>query len=145
MTPREGYHFTTDIADYAIDWLHQHDAAAHDKPFFIYFATGATHEPHQVPKLWVDHYSGRFDRCWDVVRKEAFELQKAKSLIPANTDPTPRPDGLPAWDSLSDEQKKPLAHEAEVYTGFTEQTDFEVGRLLDAIHEEGQQDNTVIF
>ena len=144
-SPKDGYHFTTDIADNAIGWLHQHDAVAHDKPFFIYFATGATHEPHQVPKQWVDHYRGRFDRGWDVVRKEAFEQQKAQGVIPANAELTPRPDGLPAWDSLTAEQKKLLSHEAEVYAGYTEQTDYEVGRLLDAIREEGQENNTVIF
>lgn len=143
--PGEGYHFTTDIADNAIRWLHQHDAVAQDKPFFIYFATGATHEPHQVPKQWVEHYRGRFDRGWDVIRKEAFEQQKNKGLIPANADPTPRPDGLPAWSSLNNDQKKLLAHQAEVYAGFTEQTDYEIGRLLDAIREEGQENNTVIF
>ena len=144
-SPKDGYHFTTDITDNAIGWLHQHDAVAHDKPFFLYFATGATHEPHQVPKQWVDHYRGRFDRGWDVVRKEAFEQQKAQGVIPANAEPTPRPDGLPAWDSLTAEQKKLLAHQAEVYAGYTEQTDYEVGRLLDAIREEGQVNNTVVF
>ncbi|MDR3793486.1 MAG: arylsulfatase [Terracidiphilus sp.] len=144
-TPQEGYHFTTDIADNAIQWLHQHDAVAHDKPFFVYFATGATHEPHQVAKQWVDHYRGRFDRGWDAIRKEAFEKQKAQGLIPANAEFTPRPDGLPAWNSLSEDQKKLLAHQAEVYAGFTEQTDYEVGRVLDAIREEGQENNTVVF
>jgi len=144
-TPKDGYHFTTDIADHAIQWLHQHDAVANDKPFFIYFATGATHEPHQVPQQWVEHYRGRFDRGWDVVRKETFDRQKAEGLIPANAEFTPRPDGLPAWDSLTDDQKKLLAHQAEVYAGFLEQTDYEVGRLLDAIREEGKTDNTLVF
>ena len=144
-SPKDGYHFTTDIADNAIGWLHQHDAVAHDKPFFIYFATGATHEPHQVPKQWFDHYRGRFDRGWDVIRQEAFDQQKKQGVIPENAELTPRPDGLPAWDSLTAEQKKLLAHQAEVYAGFTEQTDFEVGRLLDAIREEGQENNTIVF
>jgi arylsulfatase A-like enzyme len=144
-TPAEGYHFTTDITDEAIGWLHQHDAVAHDKPFFIYYATGATHEPHQVPQSWVDHYKGRFDAGWDVIRQQAFEQQKKLGVIPANAELTPRPDGLPAWDSLSPEQKRLLAHEAEVYAGYAEQTDYEVGRLLDAIREEGQADNTVVL
>jgi arylsulfatase len=144
-TPKEGYHFTTDIADNAINWLHQHDAVAHDKPFFVYFATGAAHEPHQVPKQWVDHYRGRFDHGWDAIRKEAFDKQKAQGLIPANAEFTPRPEGLPAWDSLTEEQKKLLAHQAEVYAGFTEQTDYEVGRVLDAIRDEGQESNTVVL
>ena len=111
-TPKEGYHFTTDITDHAIQWLHQHDAVANDKPFFLYYATGATHEPHQVPEQWIEHYRGRFDRGWDVIRKEAFDQQKAAGLIPANAEFTPRPDGLPAWDSLTDDQKKLLAHQA---------------------------------
>ena len=144
-TPKEGYHFTTDITNDAISWLHQHDAVAHDKPFFIYFATGAVHEPHHVPAQWVQHYKGRFDQGWDVIRKEAFERQKALGVIPAKAELTPRPDGLPAWDSLTSDQKKLLAHEAEVYAGYTEQTDYEVGRLLDAIRDEGQADNTIVF
>ena len=144
-TPKEGYHFTTDITDHAIQWLHQHDAVANDKPFFLYYATGATHEPHQVPEQWIEHYRGRFDRGWDVIRKEAFDQQKAAGLIPANAEFTPRPDGLPAWDSLTDDQKKLLAHQAEVYAGYLEQTDHEVGRLLDSIREEGKADNTIVF
>jgi arylsulfatase len=144
-TPKDGYHFTTDITDHAIQWLHQHDAVANDKPFFIYYATGATHEPHQVPQQWVEHYRGRFDQGWDVIRQETFDRQKAAGLIPANAEFTPRPDGLPAWDSLTADQKKLLAHQAEVYAGFLEQTDYEVGRLLDAIKAEGKADNTIVF
>jgi arylsulfatase A-like enzyme len=144
-SPKDGYHFTTDITDDAIAWLHKHDAVANNKPFFIYFATGATHEPHQVPQQWVERYKGQFDKGWDEIRKEAFAKQKASGVIPANAEPTPRPDGLPAWDSLTAQQKKLLAHEAEVYAGYTEHTDHEVGRLLDAIRDEGQADNTVIL
>lgn len=144
-TPKEGYHFTTDIADHAIEWLHQHDAVAHEKPFFLYFATGAAHEPHQVAKQWVDHYRGRFDAGWDALRKESFAKQKTSGVIPTNAEFTPRPDGLPAWDSLHPEQKKLLAHQAEVYAGFVEQTDYEVGRVLDAIRDEGQENNTIVF
>lgn len=144
-TPEQGYHFTTDITDEAINWLHQHDAVASDKPFFIYYATGATHTPHQVPQKWIDKYKGRFDRGWDVIRQEAFDQQKKLGVIPANAELTPRPDGLPAWDSLTPQQKKLLAHQAEVYAGFAEQTDYEIGRLLDAIREEGQADNTVVL
>jgi len=144
-TPQEGYHFSTDITNEAIDWLHQHDAVAKEKPFFIYYATGATHTPHHVAKHWVDKYKGKFDRGWDVVRQEAFDQQKKLGVIPVNAELTPRPSGLPAWDSLNAEQKRLLAHQAEVYAGFTEQTDYEVGRLLDAIREEGQADNTVVL
>jgi arylsulfatase len=144
-TPQQGYHFTTDITNEAINWLHQHDAVASNKPFFIYYATGATHTPHQVPQKWIDLYKGKFDRGWDVIRQEAFGRQKKLGVIPANAELTPRPDGLPAWDSLTPQQKKLLAHQAEVYAGFAAQTDYEIGRLLDAIREEGQADNTVVL
>jgi arylsulfatase len=144
-TPEQGYHFTTDITDESIKWLHEHDAVAHDKPFFLYYATGATHTPHQVPQQWIDKYKGKFDAGWDVIRQQAFERQKKLGVIPANAELTPRPTGLPAWDSLTAEQKKLLAHQAEVYAGFTEQTDYEIGRLLDAIRDEGEADNTVVI
>jgi arylsulfatase len=144
-TPQEGYHFTTDITNNAINWLHLHDAVAKDKPFFIYFATGATHTPHHVDKKWIEKYKGKFDQGWDAIRKEVFERQKKLGVIPANAEFTPRPDSLPAWDSLTPRQKKLLAHEAEVYAGFLEQTDYEVGRLLDAIKEEGKADNTIVL
>jgi arylsulfatase len=144
-TPEQGYHFTTDITNEAINWLHQHDAVAQNKPFFIYYATGATHTPHQVPQKWVDQYKGKFDRGWDVIRQEAFDRQKALGVIPANAELTPRPAGLPAWDSLTPDQKKLLAHQAEVYAGFAAQTDYEIGRLLNTIREEGQADNTVVL
>jgi len=144
-TPEQGYHFTTDITNEAINWLHQHDAVASDKPFFIYYATGATHTPHQVPQKWINLYKGKFDRGWDVIRQEAFDRQRKLGVIPANAELTPRPDGLPAWDSLTPQQKKLLAHQAEVYAGFAQQTDYEIGRLLDAIREEGQADNTVVL
>jgi arylsulfatase len=144
-TPEQGYHFTTDITNDAIRWLHQHDAVADDKPFFLYFATGATHTPHQVPKEWVDKYKGQFDAGWDKLREEAFNRQIKLGVIPANTKLTPRPRGLPAWDSLSPDEKVLVAHQAEVYAGYAAQTDYEVGRLLDAIKEEDKSDNTVVL
>ena len=144
-TPEQGYHFTTDITNDAIKWLHEHDAVAGDKPFFIYYATGATHTPHQVPQKYVDAFKGKFDEGWDVLRQKAFERQKAMGVIPASAELTPRPEGLPAWDSLTSDQKALLAHQMEVYAGFAAQTDYEIGRLLDAIHEEGQADNTVVM
>ena len=144
-TPQEGYHFTTDITDNAIRWLHQHDAVANDKPFFIYYATGATHTPHHVDKKWVEKYKGKFDQGWDAIRRETFERQKKLGLIPANAEFTERPESLPSWASLTAQQKKLLAHEAEVYAGFLEQTDYEVGRLLEAVREEGKSDNTIVL
>jgi arylsulfatase A-like enzyme len=144
-SPQQGYHLTTDIANDAITWLHQHDAAAHDKPFFLYFATGATHAPHHVPQAWIDKYKGKFDQGWDKLREETFAREKALGVIPANTELTPRPAELPAWDSLTPEQKKLLAREAEVYAAFLAHTDYEVGRVLEAVREEGQGDNTLVL
>lgn len=144
-TPAQGYDLNVDLTDDAIRWLHQHDAAAAGKPFFLYFATGATHSPHQVPKMWIDKYQGRFDQGWDKVREENFEREKRLGVIPENAKLTPRPEGLPAWDSLSADEKKLLAHEAEVYAGYTEQTDHEIGRLLEAIKDEGKSDNTIVI
>lgn len=144
-TSQQGYHFTTDIANDAINWLHQHDAVAGDKPFFLYFATGATHAPHQAPKEWIDKYAGKFDQGWDKLREEVFAREKALGVIPANTELTPRPEELPAWDSLSPDQKKLLARQAEVYAGFLAHTDYEIGRVLEAIREQGQADNTLVL
>ncbi len=143
--PSDGYHLTTDLANEAIHWLHQHDAVAPDKPFFLYFATGATHEPHQVPQKWIDQYKGKFDAGWDKLRAETFARQKAAGIIPANTDLTERPADIPAWDSLSPPLKTLLAHQAEVYAGFLAQTDYEVGRVLSAVREEGHADNTLVL
>ena len=144
-TPKQGYHLTTDLANDAIAWLHQHDASAHDKPFFLYFATGATHAPHHVPQEWIDKYKGKFDQGWDKLREEIFAREKSLGVIPANAELTPRPAELPAWDSLTPEQKKLIAHEAEVYAGFLAHTDYEVGRVLEAVREEGQADNTLVL
>lgn len=141
----QGYHLTADLADEAIRWLHQHDAVAPDKPFFLYFATGATHTPHHVAPQWIAKYKGKFDQGWDKLREETFQRQKAAGIIPANAQLTPRPKELPAWDSLSPEQKKLLSRQAEVYAAFLEQTDHEVGRVLKAVQEEGQSDNTLVL
>jgi arylsulfatase len=144
-TPQQGYHLTTDITNEAISWLHQHDSVAGDKPFFLYFATGATHAPHHAPQEWIDKYKGKFDQGWDKLREETFAREKALGVIPANTELTARPEELPAWDSLSSEQKKLLAHQAEVYAGFLAHTDHEVGRVLEAIRAEGKADNTLVL
>jgi len=144
-TPAQGYSLTTDMSDEAIKWLHAHDAVAPDKPFFLYYAPGAVHTPLQAPKEWIAKYKGKFDEGWDKVRAETFARQKQLGVIPANAELTPRPAGLPAWDSLSPDQKKLLAHQAEVFAGFAAQADFEVGRVLQAIREEGKSDNTLVF
>ncbi len=145
QTVAENYHFTTDITNDAVHWLHQHDAVAGDKPFFLYFATGATHTPHHVPKEWIDKYQGKFDEGWDKLREETYQRQLKLGIIPPGTKLTPRPEGLPAWDTLSADEKKLVAHQAEVFAAYTSQTDHEVGRLLDAIKEEGKSDNTLVL
>lgn len=144
-TPEQGYHFTTNITDDAIAWLHQHDAVAGDKPFFLYFATGATHTPHQVPQAWIDKYKGKFDEGWDKLREETYQRQLKLGIIPPGTKLTPRPEGLPAWDSLSEDEKKLLVRQAEVFAAYASQTDDEVGRLLEAIQEEGKTSNTLVL
>ncbi len=144
-TAAEGYSLTTDLADDAIRWIHRHNAAGPDKPYFIYFAPGATHTPHHVPKKWIAKYKGRFDQGWDKLREENYHREKKLGVIPANAKDTPRPEGVPAWDSLPAQQKRLLARQAEVYAGFTEQVDYEIGRLLQAIAEEGEADHTLVI
>jgi arylsulfatase A-like enzyme len=144
-TPAQGYHLTTDLANDAIRWLHQHDAVSSDKPFFLYFATGAIHTPHHVPQEWIAKYHGKFDQGWDKLRQETFDRQKKLGVIPANAQLTPRPAELPAWDSLTPQQKKLYSRQAEIIAAFLAQTDYEVNRVLTAIKEEGQSDNTVVF
>jgi arylsulfatase A-like enzyme len=144
-TPRQGYSLTTDMTDEAIRWLHQRDAVAPDKPFFLYYAPGATHTPHQVPASWIKKYKGKFDAGWDQIRAETFQRQKQLGVIPANAELTTRPAGLPAWNTLSPDEQKLLAHQAEVYAAFTEQTDYEIGRLLKDIEDSGKSSNTLVI
>ncbi|QDT66505.1 arylsulfatase [Calycomorphotria hydatis] len=139
------YHFTTDIADKAIRTIRASKAVAPQRPFFVYFATGATHAPHQVPQEWVEKFKGQFDGGWDKYREETFKRQKKLGIIPANTKLTPRPDSLPAWDSVPEEEKKVFARMMEVFAGFTAHTDHEVGRLIDTVDELGELDNTIVI
>jgi arylsulfatase len=144
-TPAQGYNLNVDLANDAIKWLHQHDAIVPEKPFFLYYATGGTHSPHQVPQEWIDKFKGRFDAGYDALRQQIYEQQKARGIIPANADISPRPAELPAWDSLTTDEKKLLAHQMEVYAAFLAQTDHEVGRVLQAIKDEGRAGNTLVF
>jgi len=144
-TPEQGYHLTTDITNDAIRWLHTHETLASDKPYFLYFATGATHAPHHVPKEWIEKYRGKFDQGWDQLREDTFARQKQLGVIPADAVLTPRPAGLPAWDSLGKDEKRLYARQAEVFAGFLEHTDHEVGRLLDAVRQGPGGDNTLIL
>jgi arylsulfatase A-like enzyme len=144
-TPEEGYHFTEDMTDHAIDWISQQKALMADKPFFVYYAPGATHAPHHVPPEWSDKYKGRFDAGWDAVREETFARQKELGVIPADAELTARPDEIPAWDDMPDDLKPILARQMEVYAGFMEHTDHHVGRLIDALAELGVLDDTLVY
>jgi arylsulfatase len=140
-----GRHLTAELADDAIQWMHQHESVAPQKPFFLYFSTGAVHAPHHVGPDWIERFRGKFDQGWDKLREQTFALQKKRGVIPANTELTPRPQGLPAWDSLTPEQKRVLARQMEVYAAFMAQTDAEIGRLLDDLQRTGQASNTMVL
>jgi arylsulfatase A-like enzyme len=144
-TPEEGYTLTEDLANHAITWVRQQKALMPDKPFFMYFAPGATHAPHQVPREWSDRYRGKFDEGWDTLREKTFQQQKKLGVIPENAELTKRHDEIPAWADMPDELKPVLARQMEIYAGFLEQTDHEVGRLVDAIDDLGFTDNTLIY
>ena len=144
-TPEEGYHLTEDLADRAVSWMRQQKALMPEKPFFVYFAPGATHAPHHVPKEWADRYKGAFDDGWDVQRERTFRRQKELGVIPADAELTARHAEIPAWDDMPDELKPVLAREMEVYAGFLEHVDHHVGRLIDAIDDLGVLDNTIIY
>ena len=144
-TNQTDYHLTPDLVDHAIDWIGTQQSIAPDKPFFAYFATGATHAPHHAPKAWIDKYKGKFDQGWDKLREETFARQQQLGVIPVSAKLTPRPQELPAWDSLSKEDQKLFAHQAEVFAGFTAHTDAQVGRLIGAIDKLGELDNTLVI
>lgn len=139
------YHLSTDLADHAIRTIRAAKAVAPQRPFFVYFATGATHAPHQVPQEWIDKFKGKFDMGWDKYRKETFARQKEKGIIPQDAKLTPRPDSLPAWDSLPEDQQRVYARMMEIFAAFTGHTDHEVGRVVDAIDQLGELDNTIVI
>jgi arylsulfatase A-like enzyme len=144
-TPEEGYHLTEDLADHAVNWIRQQKALMPDKPFFVYFSTGATHAPHHVPKEWAGKYRGKFAIGWDKVREETFARQKALGVIPQDAELTRRHTEIPAWEDMPAELKPVLEREMEVYAGFMEHTDYHVGRVIDAIEDLGVLDDTLIF
>ncbi|HLG86856.1 MAG TPA: arylsulfatase [Alphaproteobacteria bacterium] len=145
MTPKDGYYLTTDLVDDAVRWVQTHDSIAPQKPYFLYFATGATHAPHHVPADWIAKYKGKFDGGWDKLNAEIFERQKKLGVIPANTVRTPRDPNLPAWDSLTADQKRLYARQMEVYSAYMAATDYQIGRLVDAIQKEPNGQNTLIL
>jgi arylsulfatase len=144
-TPEEGYHFMEDMADRAINWVRQQKALMPDKPFFVYFAPGATHAPHHVPEEWAAHYKGQFDGGWDVLRERTFARQKDMGVIPADCDLTPRPAEIPAWDNMPAELRPILARQMEIYAGFLEYCDHHIGRLVDTLQELGVLDDTLVY
>ena len=142
-TPAEGYHLTEDLTDKAISWARQQKALLPDKPFFMYFAPGATHAPHHVPPEWIEKYKGKFAHGWDKQREITFERQKELGVIPPDAVLTPRHAEIPAWDDMDPALKPVLEREMEVYAAFMEHTDHHVGRLLDAL--EPVMDNTLVY
>lgn len=141
----DGSHLNTILADKAISYVDRQVKLAPDKPFFMFFSTGATHSPHQVDREWIDKYKGKFDEGWDVVREKIFARQRELGVISANTKLPPRSPRVPAWDSLSTDQRKVYARFMEAYAGYFEQTDYEIGRFLNYLEGKGMLENTAIF
>jgi arylsulfatase len=145
-TPKTpNYHFTTDMTDRAINWIKAQQSLTPDKPFFTYFATGATHAPHHAPKEWIAKYKGKFAMGWDKLREQTLSKQIETGIVPKDTKLAPRAEGIKDWETLSAKEKELYSHEMEVFAGFAEYTDHEVGRLLDALKEIGELDNTLVF
>jgi arylsulfatase A-like enzyme len=144
-TPDEGYHLMEDMTDKAIQWVREQKALMSDKPFFVYFAPGATHAPHHVPKEWADKYKGRFDQGWDVLREETLTRQKALGVVPPDTELTTRHEEIPAWEDMPEDLKPVLVRQMEVYAGFLEYTDHHVGRLIDALAELEVLEDTLVY
>jgi arylsulfatase len=143
--PKKGYHLTEDIADDAITWLREQKAYAPEKPFLMYWAPGAAHGPHQVMKEWADKYKGKFDDGWDAYRERVFKRAKEKGWIPENTKLTPRPASMASWESIPDAEKPFQRRLMEVFAGFAEHADYNAGRIIDEIEQQGKLDNTLIF
>jgi len=139
------YNLDEDLADNAVAYIRKHNSVSPQKPFFAYYCTGTAHAPHHAPKEWIDKYKGKFDQGWDKVREETLERQKKAGVIPQNTKLTARNPGAPEWNSLSADQKKLYAREMEVYAGALSHADHNIGRVIEAVRETGQLDNTIII
>ncbi|MCU1476448.1 MAG: arylsulfatase [Subtercola sp.] len=144
-TPEQGYHLTEDLTDHAVAWMHQQKSLMPDKPLFLYFAPGATHAPHHVPTEWSDNYKGRFDKGWDEIREETLAKQIELGVVPEGTELTARHKEIKAWTEISDVLKPVLARQMELYAGFMEHTDHEIGRILDALDDLGMTDDTLVY
>ena len=145
-TPEDpNYHFTTDMTNQAISWVRYQQALSPDKPFFMYYAPGATHAPHHVPKAWAEKYKGKFDQGWDKLREMTLERQIKLGIVPPGTKLAPKPADIKDWDKLSADEKKLFTRQMEVYAGFAEQTDYEAGRLISTLKDLGVMDNTIVI
>jgi arylsulfatase A-like enzyme len=142
---RPNYNFMTDMTDKAIAWMQFQKALTPDRPFFMYFAPGATHAPHHVPKEWIAKYKGKFDAGWDAMREEVLARQIKLGVVPAGTKLAPKPEAIRDWATLSADEKRLFAHQMEIFAGFGEYADTEIGRLIDAVRDTGQLDNTLVF
>ena len=139
------YHFLTDMTNQSVAWVKYQKALTPDRPFFVYYAPGAVHAPHHVPQEWIDRWKGKFDQGWDAMREEILARQVKLGIVPEGTQLAPKPDAIPDWDTLSADQKRLFARQFEVFAAFLEMTDHEVGRLVQAVEDAGQLDNTLIF
>ena len=144
-TPEQGYHFTEDMTDRAIEWIRQQKALTPDKPFFAYYAPGATHAPHHVPTEWSGRYEGKFDDGWDALRERTLARQKELGVVPEDAELTARPKEIPAWDEMPDDLKPVLARQMEVYAGFLEHTDHHIGRVIEALEDLEILDDTLVY
>ncbi|MFN7876336.1 MAG: arylsulfatase [Pirellula sp.] len=139
------YHFLTDMTNQTVAWIQYQKALTPDKPFFAYYAPGATHAPHHVPVDWIARWKGKFDQGWDVMREQILARQIELGVVPKGTKLAPKPDAIPDWNSLSADEKRLFARQAEVFAAFVEMTDHEIGRVIDAIEKTGQLDNTLVI
>jgi arylsulfatase len=144
-TPEEGYHFSEDMTGKTIKWIRQQKSLMPDKPFFIYYAPGATHAPHHVPKEWIDKYKGKFDQGWDKLREETFARQKNLGVIPKDAQLTARHKEIPAWDTISATMKTVMARQMEVYAGFLSHIDHQVGRVIDSLKDLNILNDTLLY
>jgi arylsulfatase len=139
------YHFMTDMTDQSIAWMKYQKALDPEKPFFMYFAPGATHAPHHVPQSYIDKYKGKFDAGWDAIRQQILDRQIKTGVVPKGTKLAPKPDAIPEWESLSADQKRLYSKQAEVFAAFLDMADYEIGRLIGAVDEIGQTENTMVI
>jgi arylsulfatase A-like enzyme len=138
-------HFLTDMTDQTVTWIKYQKALTPDRPFFVYYAPGATHAPHHVPRKWIERWKGKFDQGWDRLREEILARQIEKGIVPKGTPLAPKPEAIPDWDSLTPDEKKLFTHQVEVFAAYIEMVDHEIGRVVEAVEATGELDNTLIF